>query len=113
ASGSIEREHQLGAQTLAIGVLLNKTLKGGDEFRCSAERQPGVVVVLGRRESQLLEPRNLVVRERELGELDQCLAAPEIDGCSQVHCGRLRVACGQALGAFAAEPLELGEIDLV
>ena len=70
-AAAVEREHQLRAEALAVGVLGDERLELGDERELAAERELGVDPLLDRRQPQLLEPLDLDPRERlelEVGE---------------------------------------------
>ena len=62
--GPVEREHQLRARALAKRVRSDERLELADELGVAAEGEVGVDPLLERREPQLLEARDLVLRER-------------------------------------------------
>jgi hypothetical protein len=94
-AGAVEREHQLCPQTLMQRVLLHQCLELVQDFRMPAERQLRVDQVHGGAETLLLQPSDLVPRERLEHDVGERRAAPEREclaealGCSMViaRCG--------------------------
>ena len=65
------------AQPLACRMLSYERLELGDQRGVMTEREVGLDAVLERDQPQLLEPRDLVLRERLVGEIGQRRPAPE------------------------------------
>ena len=61
---AVEREHQLAAQALAMGVLRDQRLQLADQLGVAAERKVGLDALLERREAQVVEPAALDLGER-------------------------------------------------
>ena len=76
AAAAIEREHQLGLQTLAEWVVRDQRLELARYGAVMAERQLGVHAVLDGAEIDLLEPRDLGLGKCFVGEVGQRGAAP-------------------------------------
>ena len=74
---AVEREHELAAEPFRQRVLGNQDLELADELARAAEGELGVDAVLKRREAKLLEPADLALSPRLVGELDQRRAAPQ------------------------------------
>ena len=60
---AVERQHQLRARALPQRLLEHEALELGDELAVPREREVSVDPVLERGQAQLLEPRDLRVRE--------------------------------------------------
>ena len=58
AAGAVEREHQMGPQRLAVGILGNERLQLGHELRVAAEPEVGDDQVLDHRQAKLFESRD-------------------------------------------------------
>ena len=76
AAAAIEREHQLSRQSLASRVGGDELLQLADQLGLVAGRQIGLHACLEGRQSLLLEPRDLGLRERLEGQLGQRRAPP-------------------------------------
>src|SRR5262249_12313287 len=76
-TAAVEREHQLAAQALAKRVLGDERLELRNELGVPAECEVGVDAILDRRQTYLLQPRNLALCERLALQLGQRLTAPE------------------------------------
>ena len=63
-AAAVEREHQLAAQALAKRVLRDERLELRHQLVVAAEREVSVDAILERRETQLLQPSDLALRER-------------------------------------------------
>ena len=77
AAGAVEGEHELGAQPLAERMRADERLELADYLRVSSDRKLRLGTLLDEREVELLEPRDLLPRERLVAELRQRLAAPQ------------------------------------
>ena len=76
-AGAIEREHQLGAQALPQRVLRHERLQLADELGMPPGGEIGFDALLERRQPELLEPRDLGLGERLVGQVGERGAAPE------------------------------------
>ena len=76
-AGAVEREHELCPQPLAQRMRADERLELADELRVLADRELRLRALLHQREVELLEPRDLLPRERLVAELGQRLAPPQ------------------------------------
>ncbi len=74
---TVEREHQLSTQALLEGVRRDEALELGHVSGAVADRELGVDAVHRRRQPKLLEPADVGLREVELGDVREGLAAPQ------------------------------------
>ena len=74
---AVEGQHQLRPQALPVGVLGDQRLQLPDHLGVAAERQLGLDQLLERRDAQVVEPGDLALRERLVGEIRQRRAAPQ------------------------------------
>ena len=109
-AAAVEREHQLAAQALAKGVLGNERLELGHQLVIATDRQVGVDAILDRRQTKLLQPGDLALRERLVPEVRQRLPAPERKRLVQACRPVARIG---ALSRPGDQRLELGDVDLV
>ena len=80
---AIEREHELTSDAFAVRMPADELLELSDELRMAAECEIGVDPVLGRREAELLETGDLVLRERLVGHVRERRPSPERESISQ------------------------------
>ncbi len=112
AAGVVEREHQLRAEPLAQRMAGDLRLELADQLGAAAEREVGLDPVLERRQPLLLEPRDLRLRERLVGQVGQRRAAPHRKGLPQPF-GRGRRVAGVERGAAAgSQRLEAVRVEL-
>ena len=76
-TASVEGEHQLGAQALAVGMRGNEGLELGDERVLAPEREVRFDPGLERGQSEFLQPRDLALGEGLEGEVGKRGSAPE------------------------------------
>ena len=76
---SIEREHELRAETFAEGVLAHERLELSDKLGVSSELEFSSNPPLDAGETNLFEPKNLRLRERLVSELGERWTSPEIE----------------------------------
>ena len=76
-AGAVEREHQLRAQALAVGLLGDEPLQLGDELLVAATGEVALDPLLERRETKLLEPLGLLRGERLVAQVSERAPAPE------------------------------------
>jgi hypothetical protein len=113
ASAAVQREHQLTPQPLAQRVRPQERLELDDHLPVPAERQVGIDPALQRRQPQLLEPRDLVLGERLVGEVDQWRSTPELQPLPQPRRGVIGAAVGERALALRQRPLEPGDVHAV
>ena len=77
AARTIEREHELTSDALAVRMPADELLELSDELRMAAECEIGVDPVLGRRQAELVETGDLVLCERLAGHVCERRASPE------------------------------------
>jgi hypothetical protein len=75
--GTVEGEHQLSAEALAVWVLAHERLELADERRVAAGGEIGVDPVLEARQAELVEPGALRLGETSLRDIGERAAAPE------------------------------------
>jgi hypothetical protein len=93
---AVQREHQLAAQALAKRVLRDERLELRHQFVMAAERQLSVDAILDRRETKLLEPGDLALREGLVSQLGQRLPAPERKRLAQARRPLVRTSRSRA-----------------
>jgi hypothetical protein len=103
---AVQGEHQLCPQPLPVRMLGDQRLQLADELAVAAEREPGLDALLERREPQVVEPRDLRLRERLVGEVGERRAAPECHRLVEHRERPLGVARRQGTPALADQPLE-------
>ena len=83
-AGAVEREHQLAAKPLSERKLLDERFQLGDEARALTELEICVDPLLDRVQAQLLEPADLVLRERLEREIGERRAPPQASACRSI-----------------------------
>ena len=99
AAGAIQREHQLRREPLAQRVLAERRRELPDHLRVAAVGELALEAPFERGEPQLLEPRDLALRERLEREIRQRRPSPQRQ--------RLLVAL------LPEQPLEAVQVELV
>jgi len=110
ASGAVQGQHQLTAETLSERVPADERLELGDELVVPAECEVGVDAILQARELLLCEPSALPLRERLL-ELGKRRAAPECQCFPQPRCRFLDSALPERIAAPCGQLLELAQVE--
>ena len=101
-AAAVEREHQLPVQPLPSRVLVDERLELRHELGCAAGcEQSASSRSSQRQQPQLLEPCDLYLRERLVGEVGQRLADPERECLVEPH-RRRRMAPSAASRRAAA-----------
>ncbi len=77
--GPVEREHELRARALSIGLLGDERLELGHEGRVPTEGEVGVNALLERLEPQLFEPRDRLGCERLGRKVSERRVAPKLE----------------------------------
>ena len=108
----VEGEHELPAQTLLQWVLGDERLELPDEVGVPAERQVGVEPVDQRVQAKLLEPTDLMLGERLVGELGERRAAPHRERFAQQQRRALRVTGGLRSAPVRDPLLEPVDVEL-
>ena len=106
-AAAVQREHQLAAQALAKRVLRDERLELRHQLVMAAERQLSVDAIFDRRETELLEPGDLALRERLVSQLGQRLPAPERKRLAQAGRPLLRIVALSRLGDQRLEPRDV------
>ena len=104
AVAAVEREHLLGPQALAVGVLGDQRVELADHLRVATEREPRLHQLLGDRDPQLLQPLALAVGERRVPEVRERRPAPLRERVLQRRRGLLRAAGVRAPARPSASP---------
>ncbi len=110
-AGAVEREHELSARALAERLRLDERLELGDELCMPAEREIRLDPLLDGDRAQLLEPRDLGLRERLVQEVRERRAAPEGERLAQRTLGRCRISPSERPAPLLGETREAVEID--
>ena len=108
AIGPVEREHQLAAQPLPQRVLADEPLELAHQVGVAAVLEVGFDPLLESRQAQLLEPRDLGLREALVGQVGECRPAPEGERLMELLGALARAAPG-----LMDEPLEAGQVGLL
>ena len=106
AAASVESEHQLGAQALAVGVRGNEGLELGDERVLAAEGEVCFDPGLERRQSELLQTGDLALGEGLEGEVCKCRSAPECEGIPKRQRSALRLTARELPPTLLEQRLE-------
>ena len=110
---AIEREHELAAYALAHRVVAHERLELADHLRVAAERQVCVDALFERDQAQLVEPRDLLLGERLVGEVRQRWAAPQREPLTQPLRRAIRLARGERALTGTHRSLEPLHVDIV
>ncbi len=108
AAAAVEAQHQLPLEALAERVLRRQGLQLPGERRMPAAGEVGVEAALQRDQPQIVEPRDLRLRERLVGEVGERRPAPQGERVAQRRRGRAVV---RALRP-GDEPLEARDVEL-
>ena len=106
---AVEREHQLRPQPLAQRIRADEPLELGHELGVLADRELRLGALLEEGEAELVEPRDLLLRERLVAELGQRLAAPEGERLVEER----RPAHGLARPRLVDEAPHAGQVELL
>ena len=110
AAGAVEREHELGAQSLAQRVATDEGLELGHQIRVGLDLEVGRDPLLQHAEAEILEPVDLVLREVLELQVGERSTAPERERVSQEP---LSSSGGSSIPRLAAQPLETAEVELL
>ena len=102
SAGAVEREDREAGEALAQRVITHEPFELADDLCVPAEREVGLQPQLERGQAQLLQPPDLVARERLVLELRKRRPAPEPEGFAQQLAGR----CGVTLPESFASPTQ-------
>ncbi len=103
---AVEREHELGPKTFTQGVLGDELLELGDEVGMARKGEVGFDALLECRQPKLVEPPDLVLCERFVGEVGQRWAAPHRERLAQLPGRNLELAFFERSSSLRAEALE-------
>ena len=110
AARAVEREHQLAAQPLAQRMLADERRRARRRARaCRPSASSASARSSMQRQPQLVEPRDLGLRERLVGELGQRLAAPERERLAGAGAPGRRIARARLVD----EPPRAREVELL
>lgn len=112
ASTPVEGQHQLPARALAQRVAGDEGFELGDEISLASEREVGVDPFLDGRQAQLLEPGDLLRRERLECEVGERRAAPQLQRLTKQHFGVACRAFGQGGSALRQHRGEVLRVEL-
>ena len=108
----VQRQHQLSADALAQGMLTHESVELADQLVLATEREIGVDPNLQRRQTRLLQPGDLSLSERLVGEVSQRRPPPQPQRIAQEAGGGRGISPGQRLAALDGQTLELVGIEL-
>ena len=108
---AVERKHELCARTLSQGLRGDERFQLGDELGVPPEREVGLDPLLERDRAELLEPRDLRLRERLVEEVGERGTAPERERLAQSALGRDGISAFERGAPILCEPREAVEID--
>ncbi len=109
-TGTVEGEHEQGANPLAQRVRLEQRLEVGNRGGVRAEGDLGVETVLERTQPELVEAADLRLGELGVGHVKQRVAAPQAEGLGQLGTGGGRIVHEPGV-AFTRQALEPGGVD--
>jgi hypothetical protein len=111
AARAVEGEHELRAEALPEGRRGDKFLEFRNHLCALAKLQVCLEPFLLGQQAQLLQARDLRLRERLVGEIGQRRAAPEAEPDRELGGGNSRVALRERIPPFGEQPLETGDVD--
>ena len=106
---AVEGEHQLRPQPLAQRIGADEPLELGDEVGVLPDRQLRLGALLEEGEAELVEPRDLLLRERLVAEVGQRLAPPQGERLVEER----RPAHGLARPRLVDEAPHAGQVELL
>ena len=106
AAGAVEREHQLPAQPLAQRVVLDERLELAHELGVEAAGEVRLDALAQAGQAQVLEPRDLGLREVLLRHVRERRPAPQLERLPQRRRRLPRLAARQLLAAAPVPVLE-------
>ena len=112
-SAAVQRQHQEGSGPLAQRVPADERLQLAHDLGMAAEGQIGLDALLQGDQPQLVQPRDLVLGERRIGEVGEGLPPPHAErGTERLRRPR-RLAPAERLLAVVQRPLEPLHVDVV
>ena len=110
APAAVQGEHELASQPVTQRVGLHERFDLGHERPMTGQGQIRVDALLQRRQAQLVEPRDLVLREPRVGEVDKGRSTPQLQAFAQTF-GCVAVApvraCPLAVTHVLLEPRDI------
>ena len=113
SAGAIEREHQLPAKAFAQWMLRNQSLQLRSDVGVAAESQIRLEPLLDCAEAQLVQPADLALSERVVGEVGEGRPTPEGERFSERRGRVLGAAGGQLAPSLLDEAPEAVDVQLV
>jgi hypothetical protein len=110
--GSVEGKHQLAAKAFAQGVPPDELRELLDDVVMATEGEVSLEPLLERRQVQLLEPGDLLLGERVIGELDERRAAPERQSIPQCFRRPVGIARYERFAAGIEQASKAVEVEL-
>ena len=111
AVAAIQRQHQLGAQMLPVGVIADQRRQPPDDVGVAAESEVGLDLLLERGDAQLVQALDLGLGERLVGDIGQGGAAPQRESALERAGGLLRAAGGELAATLGDQPLEAVRVE--
>ena len=108
---SIQRKHQLRAQPLTQREPVDQRVQLADKCCVLPQRKVGIDPILKRSQPLLLEPRDLALRERLIGEVRQRRPAPQSQCPTKTVTRDSRVSILQRAATLSDHRIELLDID--
>ena len=111
-SAAVERDHQLPAQPLTVGVQSDERLELADQSSMLSAYEIRLDAVLERAVPGLFQPCDLPCGERLVRQIGERFAAPELERRAQQLAGASSVAARERSARLSGEPLEALGVDL-
>ena len=113
AARPVQGEHELPASALPERLLGDERLELADELGVAPEGEVGVDPLLEGRPAKLLEPGDLRLRPRLVGDVGKRWAPPERQRLTEGRRGELRATGAERLPPLGEQALEAQRIELV
>ena len=113
AVGPVQREHELTAEALAVGVLGDERLELPHDLGVRAQLQARLDVQLDRRHAEIGETRDLALGERLVAQVGERRSAPERADLLQGRRRALRFARVELAPRVGEPMLEAPRVDLL
>ena len=97
AAGAVERQHQLAAQALPQRMCLDQRLELPGDLGVAADREIGLDALAEAADPQILQPRDLGLREALVGDVGERRPAPQLERRAERRRGVPRHAARQLL----------------
>ena len=110
---SVEREHEIAPEALAMRVLCDQPLELAHELRVPTERESRLAKRLQAGDPQLLEPRDLALRKLLVRDVVERRASPQCECPLERPLCALRVAGHEQPATLVQETDEAVGVDLI